>query len=193
MRRRRRALRPAGRRRRQRGRRPAVERHRRARPRRSSTHASRSTSAVSPRRSSTASRRCEERGGAIVVMASLNAWRAHPEPAGLHGIQARGARPPPHGGARRGPLRDPRQRARTRARSLTEALRERLERRAADGGLPVERGARRRRRGNSARPDGDGGGRRPRRPLPRQRPLLRDHRRAPARRRGHPLMLIHDE
>ncbi len=79
----------------------------------------------------------KERGGAIVVMASLNAWRAHPSQpiytaskhavlgllrtaaldAGRYGIRVNGLGP--------GPI-------------LTEALRERLERRAADGGLPVE-------------------------------------------------------
>jgi NAD(P)-dependent dehydrogenase (short-subunit alcohol dehydrogenase family) len=79
----------------------------------------------------------KERGGAIVVMASLNAWRAHPSQpiytaskhavlgllrtaaldAGRYGIRVNGLGP--------GPI-------------LTGALRERLERRAADGGLPVE-------------------------------------------------------
>jgi NAD(P)-dependent dehydrogenase (short-subunit alcohol dehydrogenase family) len=79
----------------------------------------------------------KERGGAIVVMASLNAWRAHPSQpiytaskhavlgllraaaldAGRYGIRVNGLGP--------GPI-------------LTAALRERLERRAADGGLPVE-------------------------------------------------------
>jgi NAD(P)-dependent dehydrogenase (short-subunit alcohol dehydrogenase family) len=133
----------------------------------------------------------KERGGAIVVMASLNAWRAHPSQpiytaskhavlgllrtaaldAGRYGIRVNGLGP--------GPI-------------LTGALRERLERRAADGGLPVEQ-ALRRRGGNSARTDGDGGGRRPCRTVSRQRSLVRDHRRAPARGRGHPLMLIHNE
>jgi NAD(P)-dependent dehydrogenase (short-subunit alcohol dehydrogenase family) len=76
-------------------------------------------------------------GGSIVVMASLNAWRAHPSQpvytaskhavlgllrtaaldAGRHGIRVNGLGP--------GPI-------------LTSALRERLERRAAEGGLPVE-------------------------------------------------------
>jgi NAD(P)-dependent dehydrogenase (short-subunit alcohol dehydrogenase family) len=80
----------------------------------------------------------KEHGGAIVVMASLNAWRAHPSQpiytaskhavlgllrtaaldAGRYGIRVNGLGP--------GPI-------------LTGALRERLERRAADGGLPVER------------------------------------------------------
>jgi NAD(P)-dependent dehydrogenase (short-subunit alcohol dehydrogenase family) len=79
----------------------------------------------------------KERGGAIVVMASLNAWRAHPSQpiytaskhavlgllrtaaldAGRYGIRVNGLGP--------GPI-------------LTGALRERLERRAADGGLAVE-------------------------------------------------------
>ena len=79
----------------------------------------------------------KERGGAIVVMASLNAWRAHPSQpiytaskhavlgllrtaaldAGRYGVRVNGLGP--------GPV-------------LTGALRERLERRAADGGLPVE-------------------------------------------------------
>jgi NAD(P)-dependent dehydrogenase (short-subunit alcohol dehydrogenase family) len=79
----------------------------------------------------------KERGGAIVAMASLNAWRAHPSQpvytaskhavlgllrtaaldAGRYGIRVNGLAP--------GPI-------------LTAALRERLERRAADGGLPVE-------------------------------------------------------
>lgn len=79
----------------------------------------------------------KERGGAIVVMASLNAWRAHPSQpiytaskhavlgllrtaaldAGCYGIRVNGLGP--------GPI-------------LTGALRDRLERRAADGGLPVE-------------------------------------------------------
>jgi NAD(P)-dependent dehydrogenase (short-subunit alcohol dehydrogenase family) len=79
----------------------------------------------------------KERGGAIVVMASLNAWRAHPSQpiytaskhavlgllrtaaldAGRYGIRVNGLGP--------GPI-------------LTGALRDRLERRAADGGLPVE-------------------------------------------------------
>jgi NAD(P)-dependent dehydrogenase (short-subunit alcohol dehydrogenase family) len=78
-----------------------------------------------------------ERGGAIVVMASLNAWRAHPSQpiytaskhavlgllrtaaldAGRHGIRVNGLAP--------GPI-------------LTDALRERLERRAASGGLSVD-------------------------------------------------------
>ena len=76
-------------------------------------------------------------GGSIVVMASLNAWRAHrSQPvytaskhavlglvrtaaldAGRHGIRVNGLAP--------GPI-------------LTDALRARFERRAADGGLPVE-------------------------------------------------------
>ena len=79
----------------------------------------------------------KERGGAIVVMASLNAWRAHASQpiytaskhavlgllrtaaldAGRHGIRVNGLAP--------GPI-------------LTDALRERLERRAAAGGLPFE-------------------------------------------------------
>jgi NAD(P)-dependent dehydrogenase (short-subunit alcohol dehydrogenase family) len=79
----------------------------------------------------------KERGGSIVVMASLNAWRAHPSQpiytaskhavlgllrtaaldAGRYGIRVNGLGP--------GPI-------------LTGALRERLERRAADGGLSVE-------------------------------------------------------
>jgi NAD(P)-dependent dehydrogenase (short-subunit alcohol dehydrogenase family) len=79
----------------------------------------------------------KERGGAIVVMASLNAWRAHPSQpiytaskhavlgllrtaaldAGRYGVRVNGLGP--------GPI-------------LTDALRERLERRAADGGLPFE-------------------------------------------------------
>jgi NAD(P)-dependent dehydrogenase (short-subunit alcohol dehydrogenase family) len=79
----------------------------------------------------------KERGGAIVAMASLNAWRAHPSQpiytaskhavlgllrtaaldAGRYGIRVNGLAP--------GPI-------------LTAALRERLERRAAEGGLPVE-------------------------------------------------------
>jgi NAD(P)-dependent dehydrogenase (short-subunit alcohol dehydrogenase family) len=79
----------------------------------------------------------KECGGAIVVMASLNAWRAHPSQpiytaskhavlgllrtaaldAGRYGIRVNGLGP--------GPI-------------LTGALRERLERRAAEGGLPVE-------------------------------------------------------
>ncbi len=76
-------------------------------------------------------------GGSIVVMASLNAWRAHPSQpvytaskhavlgllrtaaldAGRHGIRVNGLGP--------GPI-------------LTDALRDRLERRAAEGGLPFE-------------------------------------------------------
>jgi NAD(P)-dependent dehydrogenase (short-subunit alcohol dehydrogenase family) len=79
----------------------------------------------------------KEHGGSIVVMASLNAWRAHrSQPvytaskhavlgllrtaaldAGRHGIRVNGLAP--------GPI-------------LTDALRGRLERRAASGGLPVE-------------------------------------------------------
>jgi NAD(P)-dependent dehydrogenase (short-subunit alcohol dehydrogenase family) len=82
-------------------------------------------------------RALQERGGSIVVMASLNAWRAHPSQpvytaskhavlgllrtaaldGGRHGIRVNGLGP--------GPI-------------LTGALRERLERRAAGGGLPVE-------------------------------------------------------
>ena len=78
-----------------------------------------------------------EHGGSIVVMASLNAWRAHPgQPvytaskhavlgllrsaaldSGRYGIRVNGLAP--------GPI-------------LTDALRERLERRAATGGLAVE-------------------------------------------------------
>ncbi len=79
-----------------------------------------------------------ERGGSIVVMASLNAWRAHrSQPvytaskhavlgllrsaaldAGRHGIRVNGLAP--------GPI-------------ATDALRTRLERRAAAGGLAVEK------------------------------------------------------
>ena len=79
----------------------------------------------------------KERGGAIVVMASLNAWRAHPRQpiytaskhavlgllrtaaldAGRFGIRVNGLAP--------GPI-------------LTDALRERLESRAAAGGVPFE-------------------------------------------------------
>jgi NAD(P)-dependent dehydrogenase (short-subunit alcohol dehydrogenase family) len=79
----------------------------------------------------------KEHGGSIVVMASLNAWRAHrSQPvytaskhavlgllrtaaldAGRHGVRVNGLAP--------GPI-------------LTDALRERLERRAASGGLPVD-------------------------------------------------------
>lgn len=79
----------------------------------------------------------KERGGSIVVMASLNAWRAHrSQPvytaskhavlgllrtaaldAGRYGIRVNGLAP--------GPI-------------LTDALRARLERRAAEGGLAVE-------------------------------------------------------
>ncbi len=82
-------------------------------------------------------RALRERGGSIVVMASLNAWRAHPSQpvytaskhavlgllrtaaldAGRHGIRVNGLGP--------GPI-------------LTGALRARLEARAAEGGLPVE-------------------------------------------------------
>lgn len=82
-------------------------------------------------------RALRERGGSIVVMASLNAWRAHPSQpvytaskhavlgllrtaaldAGRHGIRVNGLGP--------GPI-------------LTDALRDRVERRAAEGGLPFE-------------------------------------------------------
>ena len=82
-------------------------------------------------------RALEGGGGSIVVMASLNAWRAYPSQpvytaskhavlgllrtaaldAGRHGIRVNGLGP--------GPI-------------LTGALRERLERRAAEGGLPLD-------------------------------------------------------
>ncbi len=82
-------------------------------------------------------RALRDRGGSIVVMASLNAWRAHRNQpvytaskhavlglirtaaldAGPHGIRVNGLAP--------GPI-------------LTDALRERFERRAAEGGLAVD-------------------------------------------------------
>ena len=78
-----------------------------------------------------------DRGGSVVVTASLNSWRAHPSQpvytaskhavlgllrtaaldAGRHGVRVNGLAP--------GPI-------------FTDALRARLEARAAEGGLPVE-------------------------------------------------------
>ena len=116
--------------------------------------------------------RSKERGGAIVVMASLNAWHARPRQAVVHGLEARGARARPHGRARSRAARDPRQRGRPRPG--------RSPRRCASGssgarpraGCPSRRRSRQAAAGHRARPDGDRGRRRARRALPRERPLV---------------------
>ena len=122
------------------------------------------------------------RGGSIVVTASMNAWHAAPAQGaytaskhavlglvrtaamdlGADGIRVNAIAP--------GPI-------------ATEAFRDRLLRREAEGGLSGRRRTSAGGRRHCPRTDGDRGGRRPRRSLPRERALVRRHRRPRAGRR----------
>ena len=153
-----------------------------------STRTNGTTSSASTRAASCAASRrriaAMADGGAIVVIASQNAWRGSPAARGLHGQQARRARPRP--------LR----RARARARSgirvnaigpgsvATEAYRGRLRRREAEGGLERRRGARARAAHDAAAAPGDAGRDRRRGALPRERSRVGRHRPRAAGRRS---------